>query len=62
MRPAGSPKALQRRREQAMRLLKDGCQPHEVAEMLKVDRCSVRRWRAAHRQSPRRGPTAPNVA
>ena len=50
MRPAEIPQALQRRRERAMRLLKDGCQPHEVAAMLKVDRRSVRRWRAAHRQ------------
>ena len=50
MRPAGSPKTLQRRRERAMELLKDGCQPHEVAAKLKIDRRSVRRWCAAHRQ------------
>ena len=50
MRPAGSPGALQRRRERAMRLLHDGYQPHEVASMLKVDRRSVRRWRVAYRQ------------
>ena len=50
MRPAGSPKALQRRRERTMQLLKEGCQPHEVATKLKVDRRSVRRWRTACRQ------------
>ena len=50
MRPAGSPKSLQRRRERAMQLLKDGHQPHEAAAKLKVDRRSVRRWRAAYRQ------------
>ena len=48
MRPAGSPKTLQRRRERAMRLLGDGLPPHEVATMLNVDRRSVRRWRAAY--------------
>ena len=50
MRPAGSPNTLQRRRERAMQLLDDGYQPYEVAAMLKVDRRSVRRWRAAYRQ------------
>lgn len=50
MRPAGHPKSLQRRRERAMQLLQDGYQPHEVAAQLKVDRRSVRRWRAAYRQ------------
>ena len=50
MRPAGSPKSLQRRRERAMQLLKDGYQPHEAAAKLKVDRRSVRRWRAAYRK------------
>ena len=50
MRPAGNPKSLQRRRERAMQMLKDGYQPYEVAAQLKVDRRSVRRWRAACRQ------------
>ena len=50
MRPAGSPRALQRRRERAMQLLTEGYQPHDVASMLKVDRRSVRRWRAAYRR------------
>lgn len=50
MRPAGSPQALQRRRERAMQLLDEGYQPHEVASMVKADRRSVRRWRAACRQ------------
>ena len=50
MRPAGSPQALQHRRERAMRLLDEGREPHEVASMLKVDRRTVRRWRAAWRR------------
>ena len=50
MRPTGSPQALQRRRERAMKLLDQGYQPHEVASMVKADRRSVRRWRAACRQ------------
>ena len=50
MRPAGNPKSLQRRRERAMQLLQDGYQPYEVAAQMKVDRRSVRRWRAAYRQ------------
>ncbi len=50
MRPSGSPQALQRRRERAMALLDEGCQPHEVASMVKADRRGVRRWRAACRQ------------
>ena len=50
MRPAGSPKSLQRRRERAIQLHKDGYQPVEVAAKLKVDRRSVRRWRAAYRE------------
>jgi transposase len=50
MRPAGSPGALQRRRERAIELLKNGYQPVEVAAMLGVDRRSVRRWNAAYRK------------
>ncbi len=47
MRPYGSPEALERRRFQAIDLLEDGLQPVEVARKLKVDRRSVRRWKAA---------------
>ena len=50
MRPAGSPQALQQRRERAIELLSDGYQPCEVASILKVDRRSVRRWNAAYRR------------
>ena len=50
MRPAGSPQTLQRRRERAMKLLKQGHQPCTVASLLNVDRRSVRRWNAAYRQ------------
>ena len=54
MRPSGSPEALERRRFKAMDLLEDGLQPVEVANKLKVDRRSVRRWKAAFRsQGPK---------
>jgi transposase len=54
MRPSGSPEALERRRFKAMDLLEDGLQPVEVAKKLKVDRRSVRRWKAAFRsQGPK---------
>jgi len=49
MRPAGSPKELERRRTRAIALLKEGLAPVEVAHRLGVDRRSVRRWKAAHR-------------
>jgi len=55
MRPSGSPEALERRRFRAISLLKEGLQPVEVAKKLKVDRRSVRRWKAAFRKQ---GPKA----
>lgn len=50
MRPAGSPEELQRRRERAIALLKEGIAPVDVASRVGVDRRSVRRWKAAHRR------------
>ena len=50
MRPTGSPKSLQRRRERALKLLNEGYQPVEVARTVGVDRRSVRRWNAAYRE------------
>ena len=38
-----------------MRLLREGHQPVEVAEMVGVDRRSVRRWKAAYREEGRKG-------
>jgi transposase len=55
MRPSGSPQILQRRREQAMRLLQSGLQPVDVARRLGVDRRSVRRWKAAFRKAGSKG-------
>ena len=46
MRPIGSPRALERRRQKAIELLADGWWPVDVAKKLGVDRRSVRRWRA----------------
>ncbi len=50
MRPAGSPEELQRRRERAIALLKEGIAPVDVANRVGVDRRSVRRWKAAFRR------------
>lgn len=55
MRPRGSPKELERRRLQALDLLREGMQPVEVAGIVGVDRRSVRRWKAAYQKS---GPDA----
>lgn len=53
MRPHGSPEVLERRRLRAIELLKEGLTPVEVAQRVGVDRRSVRRWKAAHRQGGR---------
>lgn len=58
MRPTGSPRELERRRQKAIALLKDGWQPVEVARRLGVDRRSVRRWRASYERDGQRGLTA----
>jgi len=55
MRPHGSPKELEQRRQRAIALLQDGYQPVDVATMLAVDRRSVRRWKATHRQKGEKG-------
>ena len=55
MRPTGSPKSLQRRRERALKLLNEGYQPVEVARTVGVDRRSVRRWNAAYREQGSEG-------
>ncbi|MFQ5904764.1 MAG: IS630 family transposase, partial [Candidatus Binatia bacterium] len=39
---------LEKRRKRAVALLEEGYQPVDVAKMLKVDRRSVRRWKAAY--------------
>lgn len=50
MRPYGSPEQLQRRRQRAIELLKEGHAPVEVARLLGVRRRSVRRWNAAYKK------------
>jgi transposase len=50
MRPVGSARQLERRRQRAIALLQDGRPPVEVARLVGVDRRSVRRWNAAHRR------------
>ena len=49
MRPVGNARQLERRRQRAIALLKDGRPPVDVARLVGVDRRSVRRWNAAHR-------------
>ena len=55
MRPQGSPNELERRRHRAIELLQQGLAPVEVARRVGVDRRSVRRWKATHRQHGRHG-------
>ncbi len=49
MRPKGDPKLLEDRRKKAIKLLNGGMLPVKVAQMLGVDRRSVRRWKSAYR-------------
>lgn len=55
MRPKGSGKQLERRRQRAVALLKEGHAPVEVARLVGADRRSVRRWNAAHRKQGANG-------
>jgi transposase len=55
MRPQGSPKELEQRRQRAIALLQEGYQPVDVASMLGVERRSVRRWKATHRKKGEKG-------
>jgi transposase len=55
MRPQGSPKELEQRRQRAIALLQEGYPPVDVASILGVDRRSVRRWNAAHRKKGEQG-------
>ena len=58
MRPSGSPEQLEHRRVQALRLLRAGLSPVEVARQVGVDRRSVRRWKAAARHGGARALSA----
>jgi transposase len=48
MRPYGDPKTLEKRRLKAVKLLKKGLLPGEIARRLGVDRRSVHRWLLAY--------------
>lgn len=61
MRPFGSPEELQRRRERAVSLLREGYAPVEVARRVGVDRRSVRRWKAAYRKRGRKALQAKRI-
>jgi len=54
MRPYGNPKQLEQRRLQAVVLFQDGFQPLEIAKKFKVDRRSVRRWKASYLKNGRK--------
>jgi transposase len=55
MRPKGSTEELEKRRFEAVRLLKDGYGPTELSRILRVDRRSIQRW---HRRFRTSGPNA----
>lgn len=55
MRPQGTPKELERRRERAVALLRQGMRPAEVARHVGVDRVSVYRWQKVLKEEGRRG-------
>lgn len=61
MRPVGSAAALERRRERAIELLREGWLPVDVAQKVGVDRRSVRRWRAAFDREGKSGLEAKTV-
>lgn len=54
MRTTGSPEELERRRERALELWKQGYSLGEVARMVGVDRRSVRRWKSGYLKKGRR--------
>jgi transposase len=60
MRPKGTPKQLATRRTQALRLLKRGGGPTEVARQIGVARQTIYEWKASvagkHHQRSQRGP------
>ena len=55
MRPHGTPQELENRRLRGVELLKQGIEPHVVADRLGVDRRSVRRWNRTYRRRGREG-------
>ena len=55
MRPAGKADQLQKRRRNAVALLRKGERPVDVAKKIGVDRRSVRRWNAAYRRHGAQG-------
>src|SRR5438046_1109962 len=50
VRPHGTPKELEHRRKIAIKLLKEGLPPIEVAGMVGADPGSIRRWNKAYRK------------
>lgn len=59
MRPIGTPKQLQQRRKQALRLLKRGWRVTKVAGVVGVTPRSLRRWRKQANRTRRPGRSSP---
>jgi transposase len=55
MRPQGTPQQLEKRRLQAIRLLKEGQQASIVARWLGASKSSVSRWQQAYREQGKEG-------
>ena len=55
MRPQGTPQQLEKRRLQALRLLKAGQRPSVVARWLGASKSSVSRWQQAYREKGKDG-------
>jgi transposase len=55
MRPHGNPKALEKRRRQAIAMLRSGKTYRAVAQTLKASLSSVVRWYQAYRKNGRQG-------
>jgi len=55
MRTKGSPQELQQRRIRAISLLQEGYRPVDVANIVGVDRRSVRRWKSAYLKEGQKG-------
>lgn len=58
MRPIGTRKHLQHRRRQALKLLKRGRRPADVAQLVGVTARSLRRWRQAAKAAKRQVPAS----
>ena len=59
MRPYGTSKQLQERRQRALGLLKQGKSVEQVADQVGMTTCSVYRWRREEKQQPKKSNRPP---